>query len=316
MSKLPFINDPRFTDPDWVAATQFDLPEQRQLQRLALTRENRPLLTREQEQHLFKQYNYNKWLACTTGKLIEAQTPPRVAAHHRATVKTAQQKAIDIFQLIFYCNVSLVCRFVQKFNLPGCINEFQRLQIQEDMNSEGLCYLGTAINGFDYRKCHPDGLPYKFSTYATYALISACDQVITRQHMKHHRNRMQHESVDYLPWGVTEHAADTYLDWKMVEPEIAKLTKLEKDVLFRRSGYHDKRCWSFRSIGLLHNISRTSAKVVFNTAVDKIKTSVRNQSLSRTSIRQLHTKDTPTGNMVLNGNDQRSTPPLLDAIPG
>jgi RNA polymerase primary sigma factor len=117
-----------------------------------------PLLSREQEFHLFRKYNFYKWQIVNRRKLFDFND-----LDEKVIVLCEQhmEEAAKVRQLIAGCNVRLVVGLVKKNRWYKTRPSPDRLM---DMTSDGNMGIYAAIDYFDFRKGN------KFSTYATYAV--------------------------------------------------------------------------------------------------------------------------------------------------
>ncbi len=112
-----------------------------------------PLLTAEQERHLFRQYNYLKYKASLLRESLSADRPNlRVMAQ----IEERYQRAVQAKNHILQANLRLVVSIAKKY----CNNHEDVF----DLASEGNMSLLRAVEKFDY------ALGNRFSTYATWAI--------------------------------------------------------------------------------------------------------------------------------------------------
>ncbi|HMP79310.1 MAG TPA: sigma-70 family RNA polymerase sigma factor [Pirellulaceae bacterium] len=113
-----------------------------------------PLLTREQEQHLFRRYNYLKYRA---DKLRRALDPTRPRASEMDQIEQVYQDSIRIKNRIVQANLRLVVS-IAKRHVTASDDFFQLV-------SDGNVSLIRAVEKFDYSRGN------KFSTYASWAIM-------------------------------------------------------------------------------------------------------------------------------------------------
>lgn len=108
-----------------------------------------PLLTREQEYHLFRQYNFLKWQASEALRnLILDAAPVQNIDEVRELLKWADETRNQIV----VCNRRLAM---------SCVKRYADQHALGFLQSEGDVALLKAVEGFDY------GRGFKFATYAT-----------------------------------------------------------------------------------------------------------------------------------------------------
>jgi RNA polymerase sigma factor (sigma-70 family) len=114
-----------------------------------------PLLSREQETHLFRKMNYLKFRA---SKLRQTVDPAHASEPLLDEIERLQEAALDVKNQIIGANVRLVVSIVKTRMGPNK-NFFE-------MVSDGNMSLIRAVERFDFSR------GFKFSTYATWAIVN------------------------------------------------------------------------------------------------------------------------------------------------
>ncbi len=137
-----------------------------------------PLLTAEQERHLFRKYNYLKYKAAklreqllTDGKL----DPSKVRTRLLNQIERLYEEAVAVKNEIIQRNLRLVVSIAKRHMGSG--SEFFELV------SDGNMSLIRAVEKFDYTRGN------KFSTYASWAIMKNFARSIPEQHK--HRDRFR-----------------------------------------------------------------------------------------------------------------------------
>jgi RNA polymerase sigma factor (sigma-70 family) len=147
-----------------------------------------PLLSKEQEQHLFRQMNYLKYKAARLRVQLRkdggdeaAVDPSRVRIPTLRQIEEAQQGANEVKDQLINANMRLVAS-IAKRHMGHNDNIFELL-------SDGNMSLIRAVDKFDF------GRGFKFSTYASWAIIKNFARSIPDE--KHRRERFVtgHEEV-------------------------------------------------------------------------------------------------------------------------
>jgi RNA polymerase primary sigma factor/RNA polymerase sigma factor len=112
-----------------------------------------PLLTREQERHLFRKYNYLKWKASRLRDQLDAERPK---SRLMDQIEELYRQVVAVKNELVRANLRLVVSVARKF-AGGEDQFFERV-------SDGNVSLMRAIERFDYT------MGNKFSTYGTWAL--------------------------------------------------------------------------------------------------------------------------------------------------
>lgn len=129
-----------------------------------------PLLTREQEHHLFRKMNY---LKAQAQRLRESIDPARVRASDLDRIEELQGEALAIKNQIISANLRLVVSIAKRHVGPS--NHFFELI------SDGNISLIRAVEKFDFARGN------KFSTYASWAIMKNFARSIPVE--SHHRDR-------------------------------------------------------------------------------------------------------------------------------
>lgn len=136
-----------------------------------------PLLSKDQEQHLFRQMNFLKYkasklrarLMLPTGKI----DPARARTDELDRIEALQKRAAAIKERLINCNMRLVISIAKKH--AAQTDNFFELQ------SDGNMSLMRAVEKFDYSRGN------KFSTYASWAIMKNFARSIPDE--KHRRER-------------------------------------------------------------------------------------------------------------------------------
>jgi RNA polymerase primary sigma factor/RNA polymerase sigma factor len=113
-----------------------------------------PLLTREQEQHLFRKFNYLKFRASRLREKLNADRPQMRLMDK---IEKLYDEAVDLKNQIIRANLRLVVSIAKR-----------RVGPQEnffDLVSDGNISLIRAVEKFDFSR------GFKFSTYASWAIM-------------------------------------------------------------------------------------------------------------------------------------------------
>ena len=137
-----------------------------------------PLLTREQEVHYFRKFNYLKYSAA---RLREKLDITRAKAALMDQIETCLDAANEIKNLLIRSNLRLVVSIAKKHVKPT-VSFFE-------MVSDGNLSLIRAIDKFDY------GRGFKFSTYASWAIMKNYARSIPAENTWHERYRTGNEEL-------------------------------------------------------------------------------------------------------------------------
>ena len=137
-----------------------------------------PLLSREQEVHLFRKMNFLKYQA---SKLRETIDPARARAADLDKIEQWQEEALAIKNQIIRANLRLVVSIAKKHLGP--------LQNFFELVSDGNMSLIRAVEKFDYARGN------KFSTYATWAILRNFIRTIPEESQRRDRFVTGHDEM-------------------------------------------------------------------------------------------------------------------------
>lgn len=138
-----------------------------------------PVLTREQERELFRQYNYLKFRAACLREDLDPLQPDRKLL---SRIEGLLDRAEKVKAALIRCNLRLVMNIAKRHvgNAPDLF----------EVVSDGNVSLMQAVEKFDYTRGN------KFSTYATWAIMRNYARTIPEQ--RYRRRRFQTASEEML----------------------------------------------------------------------------------------------------------------------
>ncbi len=137
-----------------------------------------PLLTRGQEAHLFRKMNFLKFKA---SKLRETLDPSQPKTSSMDEIESLYEQAVGTKNQIIRSNLRLVVSIAKRH--VGPVENFFELV------SDGNVSLMRAVEKFDYAR------GYKFSTYASWAIMKNFARTIPDEHRYRDRFRTSHEEM-------------------------------------------------------------------------------------------------------------------------
>lgn len=138
----------------------------------------RPLLSREQEAHLFRKMNFLKHEA---HKLQEKINPSRPRMQEVKELERVQHEAMHIRDLLIECNQRLVHNLATKHLQVG--------QNLDELKSDANLSIMRAVEKFDYSR------GFKFSTYATWAVMKNFARSIPDENTRKQRYMTGHDDL-------------------------------------------------------------------------------------------------------------------------
>ncbi len=188
---LDYIYNPEFDDPAKEAEILAEMPgyEEFEAKRRAKTPPKDvpaymahlyewPLLSREQEQHVFRKMNFLKY---KLHRFLEGLNPAKVRASDLKYIETMKQEIKKCRDLLINCNQRLVYAQAKQRLTPG--------ESIDDLVSDGNLSLMRAVEKFDYSRGN------KFSTYATWAIMKNFARSIPDEKVRRQRFMTGHDEL-------------------------------------------------------------------------------------------------------------------------
>jgi RNA polymerase primary sigma factor len=166
-----------------------------------------PLLSREQEAHLFRKMNYLRFLSSQLRDSIE---PAKARTADLDEVERLQDEALAVKNQIISANLRLVVSIAKRH--VGPVNDFFHLV------SDGNMSLIRAVEKFDYARGN------KFSTYASWAIMKNFARTIPEENYRRDRFVTGHEEM-------FEAAADNRTDEHEYENAQKRMQEAVKGIL-------------------------------------------------------------------------------------
>ncbi|MEO6810888.1 MAG: sigma-70 family RNA polymerase sigma factor [Isosphaeraceae bacterium] len=267
--KLEFMPHPSFDDPASAAEILRPTPipvETRAPRKvkapkglppyLASLYEN-PLLTREQEAHLFRKMNYLKSRA---NALRERIDPARAKTTDLDRIDRLQEDALEVKNQIISANLRLVVSIAKRHVGPS--NNFFELV------SDGNMSLIRAVEKFDYSRGN------KFSTYASWAIMKNFARTIPEENYRRDRFVTGHEEM-------FEAAADNRIDeheyesaqkrnQEAVKGMLGRLDERERRIIISRFGIDGTKEQTLEQLGKELGITKERVRQIESRAQDKL----------------------------------------------
>lgn len=219
-----------------------------------------PLLTRQQEQHLFRKMNYLKWKAMRLREKVAADLT-HVKASDLDRIEQFQEDSLVVKNQIIRSNLRLVVS-IAKRHVGTAANFFELI-------SDGNMSLMRAVEKFDFSRGN------KFSTYASWAIVKNYARSIPEE--SHHRDRFVtgHEEM-------FEAATDNRMDEQELELAqktlrqtvrgmLERLDARERHIIERRFGLGGSEECTLESLGRELGITKERVRQIEARAQEKIR---------------------------------------------
>ncbi len=218
-----------------------------------------PLLTRAQEYHLFRKYNYLKFRA---GKLRESLDVAQPSAKLMDQIEALYAQAVATKNQIVHANLRLVVSIAKR-----------HLKSQEDffqLISDGNMSLIRACEKFDYSRGN------KFSTYGSWSIIKNFGRTIPGEFK--HRDRFR-TAGEELFLATPDERADWHAqvaDQKLLESQVGAmlhhLDDREQQIIIRRFGLnHQEEPLTLQEVGELMGVTKERVRQIEVRALNKLK---------------------------------------------
>ncbi len=269
-TRLEFMHNPSFDDPANGAEILAPMPQPADGKAPRKTKppkglppylsdlyEN-PLLSREQEAHLFRKMNYLRYLA---SKLRGQVDPSRARTGDLDEIERLQEEALAIKNQIIRSNLRLVVSIAKRHVGPS--NNFFELV------SDGNMSLIRAVEKFDYSRGN------KFSTYASWAIMKNFARTIPEENYRRDRFVTGHEEM-------FEAAADTRIDeheyetaqkrnQEAVKGMLGRLDDRERRIIVSRYGINGVSEQTLEQLGRELGITKERVRQIESRAQEKLR---------------------------------------------
>jgi RNA polymerase primary sigma factor len=269
-TKLEFMNDPSFEDPEAAAEllAPFAPPAAGQATRRSRAPEGLPpylvslydvpLLSREQERYLFRRMNYLKYRAHQLRELLD---PAHCKAAELDEIERLQEEALAAKNQIIRANLRLVVSIAKK--RVGPTNNFFELV------SDGNMSLIRAVEKFDA------GRGFKFSTYASWAIMKNFTRSIPEE--KHRRDRFVtgHEEMFEIAPDIRSDAYEQETGHRrsqeIVQGMLGRLNDRERRVLISRYGIGGADAQTLEQLGRELGVTKERVRQIESRAQEKLR---------------------------------------------
>ncbi len=226
-----------------------------------------PLLTREQEAHLFRKYNFLKYRAA---RLRGELDPSQPRASLMDEIESLHQKAVATKNEIARANLRLVVSIAKRHVTPD--------QNFFELVSDGNMSLLRAIEKFDFARGN------KFSTYASWAIMKNFARTIPGEFK--HRDRFR-TSQDELFAATQEHRGNPLVEEgaqhqreAQIERILRRLDDREQKIIIGRFGLdHAQEPQTLKEVGATLGVTKERIRQIEARALSKLRQAAKDEKI-------------------------------------
>jgi RNA polymerase sigma factor (sigma-70 family) len=227
-----------------------------------------PLLTREQEQHLFRKYNYLKHKAAKLRKELDLEAPK---ASLMDEIEELHEEIVATKNQIARANLRLVVSIAKRHVTPD--------QNFFELVSDGNVSLLRAIEKFDFARGN------KFSTYASWAIMKNFARTIPGEYRQRDRFRTSYDELFAATQeqrgnpGVEERAQNDRLE--KIQRILAKLDEREQQIIIGRFGLdHNREPLTLKEVGAEMGVTKERIRQIEARALSKLRLAAQEEKIS------------------------------------
>jgi RNA polymerase primary sigma factor/RNA polymerase sigma factor len=226
-----------------------------------------PLLTREQEQHLFRKFNYFKHRASELRKQLD---PARAKSSLMDRIETLYDEAVQTKNQIVQANLRLVVS-IAKRHVSGADDFF-------GLVSDGNMSLIRAVEKFDYSRGN------KFSTYASWAIMKNFARTIPDEFRHRDRFRTSHDEMftareDERSDGYEQENAQ-HVRQRQIGRILSRLDEREQKIIISRFGLdHRQEPLTLKEVGHEMGVTKERVRQIEARALNKLRQAAQEEHI-------------------------------------
>lgn len=218
-----------------------------------------PLLTREQEQHLFRKFNYLKYAAAKLRKKLD---PSKAKASLMDRIEKYYDEAVKTKNQIVRANLRLVVS-IAKRHVGGADDFFELV-------SDGNMSLIRAVEKFDFSRGN------KFSTYASWAIMKNFARTIPDGYK--HRDRFR-SGTEEMFVAAEDNRSDQYRQESAQQTReaavgriLSRLDEREQRIIISRFGLdHSQEPRTLKEVGAEMGVTKERVRQIEARALNKLR---------------------------------------------
>ena len=226
-----------------------------------------PLLTREQEQHIFRKFNYLKHKA---NRLRDSLNPANPKASLMDEIERLYEEAVATKNEIVRANLRLVVS-IAKRHVGQAENFFELV-------SDGNMSLLRAVEKFDYARGN------KFSTYASWAIMKNYARTIPGEFKQRDRFRTSHDEL----FSATEEYRSDQFEQESAQNErevqigriLRRLDDREQKIIIHRFGLdHSQEPKTLKEVGASMGVTKERVRQIEARALGKLRLAAQEENI-------------------------------------
>jgi len=219
-----------------------------------------PLLTKDQEQSLFRRFNYLKFKAAKIQTRIKDSRTPKVEDIEE--IQKFMDEANEVKNRIIQANLRLVVNIAKRHVGPQT-NFFELI-------SDGNMSLMRAVDKFDYMR------GFKFSTYASWAIMknfarSVPQEGVRRDRFMTGRDELLEMSHDLRFEGEEGYKEPDISVRQNIEKVLDQLEPREREIVMRRFGLGDMPAQTLEEVGRHFGVTKERIRQIEMRALNKLR---------------------------------------------
>jgi RNA polymerase primary sigma factor len=226
-----------------------------------------PLLSRLQEAHLFRKMNFLKYKASKLREKLDASQPKSTMMDQ---IDELYEGAVSTKNQIIRANLRLVVSIAKRH--VGPVENFFELV------SDGNMSLMRAVEKFDYAR------GYKFSTYASWAIMKNFARTIPDEHRYRDRFRTSHAEMftstqDARSDQFEQETSQSQREWQ-VEKILGRLDEREQQIIIRRFGLQrGQEPLTLKQVGAEMGVTKERIRQIEARALSKLRKAVEEEKI-------------------------------------
>ena len=226
-----------------------------------------PLLSRNQEAHLFRKMNYLKYKSSKLREKLDASQPKSTLMDQ---IEELYEEAVATKNQIVRANLRLVVSIAKRH--VGPVENFFELV------SDGNVSLMRAAEKFDYSR------GFKFSTYASWAIMKNFARTIPDEHRYRDRFRTSHGEMfttaqDDRSDQFQQESSQSRREWQ-VEKILGRLDEREQKIIIRRFGLQrGQEPLTLKQVGAELGVTKERIRQIEARALSKLRKAVEEEKI-------------------------------------